>query len=292
MWVENSLMKFRKWSINFDPKAELPIISAWIRFPGLKLHLFNHEILFSLTAAYGKPLKMDHATFTLSRSSEAHILVERDITQTFCKKNWIDLQHQGYWQPVEIEKHSSYCTNCSMFGHQTTSCFHLNPQLKNSHNARQTSNPVNNIIFDSHDAPPGAENGNELVGNLDTNATSNLQHFVTRTINNCFEALFQRLNINDGHQEADILHLCNDATPKHMQINDNEELAENSNNHNANVPYRHSIPAEPDEEMINEEPVEENIGLYDLGAILNLLKLGGGVLFIRDWIVYWLIQVL
>ncbi|XP_020573320.1 uncharacterized protein LOC110019821 [Phalaenopsis equestris] len=185
--------------VNFDPKTELLIIPVWIRFPGLKLHLFNHEILFSLAAAYDKPLKMDSATYTLSRPSKACIIIERDIAQPFCNEIWIGSQHQGYWQPVEIERHSSYCTHYSMFGHQTTSFYKLKPQLKNSHNSPHTTSPENNKPIEHQDFPSTIDNVVDLIVNppLST-ATSNLDTLGNEELHTCTDVIPQQLNTYDG----------------------------------------------------------------------------------------------
>ncbi|XP_020585184.1 uncharacterized protein LOC110027901 [Phalaenopsis equestris] len=78
--IDGITMKILKWSTEFDPSKELPVVPIWFKLPGLKLHFFNHKVLFNIGQALGKPLKLYVPTYNLSRPSVARILVERDIT--------------------------------------------------------------------------------------------------------------------------------------------------------------------------------------------------------------------
>ncbi|XP_020591913.1 uncharacterized protein LOC110032584 [Phalaenopsis equestris] len=131
MRFDDIFMKILKWSVDFDAKVELPIISVWLRLLCLKVHLFNHEILFSIAAMFGKPLKLYAPTFNLSGPSMARILIERDVTLPPPEEVWIGSAHNSYWQQVHLEQHPRYCGHCRMFGHDSVQCFHLHLELRN-----------------------------------------------------------------------------------------------------------------------------------------------------------------
>ncbi|XP_020599640.1 uncharacterized protein LOC110039038 [Phalaenopsis equestris] len=140
MRFDDILMTILKWSVDFDAKAELLIIPVWLRLSGLKVHLFNHEILFSIAAMFDKPLKLDAPTFNLSRPSMARILIECDLTLPPPEEVWIGSAHNGYWQQVQLEQHPRYCGHCRMFGHDSVQCFHLYPELQKRNGGQNQQN--------------------------------------------------------------------------------------------------------------------------------------------------------
>ncbi|KAL0445293.1 UNVERIFIED_CONTAM: hypothetical protein Slati_2252000 [Sesamum latifolium] len=57
-WMFDSFhMRVFKWSPDFDPQIESPIALVWIRLPGLSIHLFEKNALFTFAAKIGKPLE-------------------------------------------------------------------------------------------------------------------------------------------------------------------------------------------------------------------------------------------
>lgn len=96
--IEGYNVKFLKWATDFDYRNEPPIALVWIKIPGLKLHLFNKQILYTIASFFGKPLKLDLPTFNLTRPPVARILVEMDITANHSNEVWIGTQANGYWQ--------------------------------------------------------------------------------------------------------------------------------------------------------------------------------------------------
>ncbi|XP_020595915.1 uncharacterized protein LOC110035921 [Phalaenopsis equestris] len=128
--IEGIPMKLLKWTPDFDPNKELPIVPIWFKLPGIKLHFFNHKVLFNIGKALGRPLKLDGPTFNLSRPSVARILVERNITLPAVEEIWLGTEHNGYWQKIIAEQRPYYCHHCNMFGHTDEKCFRLHPALK------------------------------------------------------------------------------------------------------------------------------------------------------------------
>ncbi|XP_020597793.1 uncharacterized protein LOC110037478 [Phalaenopsis equestris] len=133
--IDGITMKILKWSTAFDPSKELPVVPIRFKLPGLKLHFFNHNVLFNIRQALGKPLKLDVPTYNLSRPSVAKILVERDITLPIVEEIWLGTEHNGYWQRIVAEQKPYYFFHCSMFGHTDNRCYKRHqpsPSQKNS----------------------------------------------------------------------------------------------------------------------------------------------------------------
>ncbi|XP_020597440.1 uncharacterized protein LOC110037195 [Phalaenopsis equestris] len=125
----------------FDHRTESPTTLLWLRLPGLKIHLFDQELLFALGMVYGKPIKNDTSTMNLTRPSEARILIKRDITLPFSGEIWIGTQYEGFWQQTELEQIPLYCTHCRIFGHSLSQCYQLHPNLKPSRKNASRSAP-------------------------------------------------------------------------------------------------------------------------------------------------------
>ncbi|XP_020599770.1 uncharacterized protein LOC110039150 [Phalaenopsis equestris] len=130
LYIEGMEMKLLKWSPEFDPSQEPPIVPIWFKLPGLKLHFFLKQVLFTKGTALGRPMKLDVPTYNLLRPSAARILVERDITLLEVDEIWLGTAQNGYWQKILMEQNPYYCTHCKMFGHSNTRCFRLHPKTR------------------------------------------------------------------------------------------------------------------------------------------------------------------
>ncbi|XP_020597185.1 uncharacterized protein LOC110036963 [Phalaenopsis equestris] len=125
-------MKIQKWTSDFDPTKESPVVSVWFKLPGLPLPYFKLNALFNIGRALGTPLKVDAPTFNKARPALARIQVERDITLLEIKRIWIGYDEEGFWQDITAEQKPFYCQHYKMFGHTNEKCYRLTPLQKNS----------------------------------------------------------------------------------------------------------------------------------------------------------------
>ncbi|VFQ86987.1 unnamed protein product [Cuscuta campestris] len=118
-WKINGFsLKVFRWTHDFDPNADSPLIPVWIGLEGLPIHLFDSLALFSNGNLLGKPLKTDSATETLSRPSVARICVEIDTSKELPRSVWIHLGELTFLQPITYEDLQDYCPSCKSFGHK------------------------------------------------------------------------------------------------------------------------------------------------------------------------------
>lgn len=82
-------MRITKWSYDFDPKVDAPIVSVWVSLPGLPMYLHKPDPLFDIVRMMVIPLKADHATTNLLRPSMARICVEIDVSKDLPAKVFI-----------------------------------------------------------------------------------------------------------------------------------------------------------------------------------------------------------
>ena len=75
-------MRIFKRSTSFRCSEESPVVLVWVSLPYLPLHFIHCKpALFSIIAAIGTPLRVDHATASVNRSSVARVLVEYDVSR-------------------------------------------------------------------------------------------------------------------------------------------------------------------------------------------------------------------
>ncbi|XP_020576865.1 uncharacterized protein LOC110022329 [Phalaenopsis equestris] len=123
-------MKIVKWTPDFDPSKEPPMVPIWYKFSSLRLPLFKMNALFNIGRALGTPLKVDAPTYNKFRPALARIQVDRDITFPELKRIWIGSDTDGFWQVIVPEQKPYYCQHCKMFGHTVEKCYRLYPPTK------------------------------------------------------------------------------------------------------------------------------------------------------------------
>ncbi|KAL0462805.1 UNVERIFIED_CONTAM: hypothetical protein Slati_0168100 [Sesamum latifolium] len=93
-------MRVFKWSPNFNPQIESSIPPVWIRLPGLPVHLFEKNTLFTFAPKIGKPLRMDEPTADMSRPDLARVCVEIDLTAPMVQAVHLQINGKTYRQQV------------------------------------------------------------------------------------------------------------------------------------------------------------------------------------------------
>ncbi|XP_020597546.1 uncharacterized protein LOC110037283 [Phalaenopsis equestris] len=142
--ISGVTMKIQKWTRDFDPTKEPPVVPIWFKLPGLLLPYFKLNALFNIGRALGTPLKVDAPTFNMARPALARIQVERDITLPEIKRIWIGSDQEGFCQDIITEQKPFYCQHCKMFGHTVEKCYRLHPPTKKlSMNPRVASQASN-----------------------------------------------------------------------------------------------------------------------------------------------------
>ncbi|VFQ76029.1 unnamed protein product [Cuscuta campestris] len=116
--INGFVLKVFRWTHDFDPAIDSPLIPVWISLEGLPIHLFDSLALYSIANLIGKPLKTDAATASLSRPSVARICVEVDTSKDLPNGVWIHLGQLTFHQPIIYEDLPEYCPSCKSFGHK------------------------------------------------------------------------------------------------------------------------------------------------------------------------------
>lgn len=145
-------MRIFKRSTSFRCSEESPVVLVWVSLPYLPLHFIHCKpALFSITAAIGTPLRVDHATASVNRSSVARVSVEYDVSRPLLSRIWIGEGETEFLQDVVFERVPTYCRSCKHLGHSADTCYVSNPGL---HKPQQpVSEPHTKVINDKRKMP-------------------------------------------------------------------------------------------------------------------------------------------
>ncbi|KAG8388220.1 hypothetical protein BUALT_Bualt02G0103000 [Buddleja alternifolia] len=84
-----------KWTLDFDPNEESPIMPIWIKVLGLKPHWFHKQFLFHVSSIIGKPFKPDEATTEIENHAVARICVEINVIEKLQKEIPVQRTYHG-----------------------------------------------------------------------------------------------------------------------------------------------------------------------------------------------------
>ena len=117
-------MRLIKWTPEFYPGFESPIVPVWITFPLLPLYWFDKEALFLAASLVDRPLRIDEPTIQRKRLGTARVCIEIDVSKPLEDEIWLTIVDEKTGEPierisqqVEYESHPSYCSYCCHLGH-------------------------------------------------------------------------------------------------------------------------------------------------------------------------------
>ncbi|CAL1381149.1 unnamed protein product [Linum trigynum] len=91
---------------------------VWVQFPGLPVHFYHKELLFTMGNLLGRSIKFDYLTQHQQRAKFARMVVEVDLSKPLVPRIRLD----GRWQQVEYENLPVVCFECGIVGHTNVSC--------------------------------------------------------------------------------------------------------------------------------------------------------------------------
>ncbi|EOY24336.1 Uncharacterized protein TCM_015964 [Theobroma cacao] len=98
---------------SIEEMQDLIAVAAWVRFPGIPLHMYHKSILKRITSLIGRMLKIDHNTGAEKRGKFARVTVELDLSEPLTPKFFLN----GKEQKIVYEGLPQVCFTCGVFGH-------------------------------------------------------------------------------------------------------------------------------------------------------------------------------
>ncbi|KAL7184074.1 hypothetical protein ACSBR2_026279 [Camellia fascicularis] len=110
----------RKWQADFkSDEAEEDTTAIWVRFPNLPIEYYDEKVLYHISKALGKPLKIDINTAMAARGKYARVCIEMDLRKPLISHITIGRYHYI----VEYEHLHLLCFSCGRVGHRKEKCF-------------------------------------------------------------------------------------------------------------------------------------------------------------------------
>ncbi|XP_060211766.1 uncharacterized protein LOC132639331 [Lycium barbarum] len=125
--IDEQVMWLEKWTPEFKPDEDSPIVLVWVLLPGLPFHLHTWNYVKQVVAPIGTPLTMDAATENRTRPSMAKVRVEVNLTKTKLNSIFVGTEDEncprkGFYQKIEYENVPKFCTHCKILGHSILQC--------------------------------------------------------------------------------------------------------------------------------------------------------------------------
>ncbi|XP_060190442.1 uncharacterized protein LOC132619608 [Lycium barbarum] len=127
MTIEGMQMWLAKWSPDWRPEIDSPIVPVWVLLPELPFHCHASFYIRQILNPIGIPIGMDNVAGGRTRPGMAKVRVEIDLTKPRIHKLWIGVEEEnsplkGFYQKLEYETMPKYCTHCSLLGHAIDEC--------------------------------------------------------------------------------------------------------------------------------------------------------------------------
>ncbi|MQM20084.1 hypothetical protein Taro_053097 [Colocasia esculenta] len=117
MYIQGRIFYFFKWTMDFSPNKDSPIIPVWIELPALPANFYNTAMICTLARSIGPVLKVDRNTICLTRTQAARINVQMDTSKQLPERIWVGIGADGYWQAITYPDPPKYCNTCKRLGH-------------------------------------------------------------------------------------------------------------------------------------------------------------------------------
>ncbi|KAG8379878.1 hypothetical protein BUALT_Bualt07G0135100 [Buddleja alternifolia] len=123
MWYFDGFpMRVLKWTPDFDPKEESPIMPIWVKILGLKPHWFHRQFLYHVASLIGKPLKLDESTTVIDNPTVARICIEINVLDRLQQDIPVQVEGKMCYLKLQYEGIPQYCSICRHRGHTISSC--------------------------------------------------------------------------------------------------------------------------------------------------------------------------
>lgn len=125
-WAVNGIiLQLAPWQPYFEPAfTKLSTAAVWIQLHNLPVEFWEGESLETVCSLFGKLLKIDDLTSSLSRSRFARICVEIDLAKPLKQGFWIGDDEHRVFVVVLYERLPTFCYKCGIVGHGTNNCSH------------------------------------------------------------------------------------------------------------------------------------------------------------------------
>lgn len=128
LFIHGKPFWFSKWTLNFRPDEDSPVVPVWMDFPGLPPNFYISGMLQSIACSIGPVLQIHRNTTSLTRTDAARVCVQMDVSKKRPERVWVGVGSNGFWQPIEYPTWPLFCPACRHLGHDASKCKRKSPQ--------------------------------------------------------------------------------------------------------------------------------------------------------------------
>ncbi|MQL71178.1 hypothetical protein Taro_003496 [Colocasia esculenta] len=120
--VHGRIFKFCKWTMDFSPTKDSPLVPVWLHLPSLPANFYCEPMIRSIAGTIGPVLQVDQNTSKMIRADAAVACVQLDVSKKLPDRVWVGVGAGGAWQPILYPAPPLFCATCSRLGHATNNC--------------------------------------------------------------------------------------------------------------------------------------------------------------------------
>lgn len=122
LFIKGKPFWFSKWTINFKPDEDSPLVPVWLELPGLPANFYSNGMIQSIAGSIGHVLQVDRNTLCLTRTDVARVCVQLDVSKQPPPRVWVGAGTGGNWQTVVYPSLPLFCLSCKRLGHPPSKC--------------------------------------------------------------------------------------------------------------------------------------------------------------------------
>ncbi|MQL71033.1 hypothetical protein Taro_003350 [Colocasia esculenta] len=130
VFVHGRLFKFAKWTMDFSPTKDSPLVPVWVQMPDLPANFYCEPMIRSIAGTIGPVLQIDLNTSRMIKTDASTVCIQMDVSKKLPDRVWVGIGATGRWQPLTYPAPPMFCTGCSRLGHTTKNCRQTNPGNK------------------------------------------------------------------------------------------------------------------------------------------------------------------
>ncbi|OIT26457.1 PREDICTED: myb-like protein I [Nicotiana attenuata] len=125
--IDGLQMWLQKWTPDFRPDEDIPIVPVWVLLPGLPFNMHTWHYAKQICSEVGTLLALDVVTGGKTRPSMAKVRVKIDLLKPIIDSVFVGSEDEnaplkGFTQKIEYENIPKYCKQCKKLGHNLMNC--------------------------------------------------------------------------------------------------------------------------------------------------------------------------
>ncbi|KAJ4826614.1 hypothetical protein Tsubulata_002208 [Turnera subulata] len=116
--IQGSYLTVQTWVPGFDVQTVPTKATVWVQIAKMPVEWYKQDVLSTLSAQIGKPIRIDINTLEAERGKFARLAIEVEFSKPLV--GWVEIE--GRWFKVKYEDIPDFCFTCGVIGHVQEHC--------------------------------------------------------------------------------------------------------------------------------------------------------------------------